>query len=153
MAVYVVHPQDNAKYVKIGYSSDTDRRITNLQIAHPSILVTPLLFETAGEEFETYLHILFEEFRERGEWFLYTGSLKDLFIAMQTVKMQELWLDWFNLIDNRVRLHILNNVFRKDELEFLHFWLVLGTEPQKDAIHQLVRGFGASNKKESTWGG
>lgn len=67
-----VHPQtylvgvEGSPLVKIGYSTDPQRRLKSLQTGQPMEL--SLLWSRAGD-YEGALHIRFAEYRVRGEWF------------------------------------------------------------------------------------
>ena len=69
------------EFIKIGFSDDVDQRIKELQTASPLELklvgTMPGAFQTECE-----LHKIFESYRKNGEWFRYTGHLKDCIRAL-----------------------------------------------------------------------
>lgn len=61
--------------VKIGTTTDVDRRIATMQTGSPSRL--ELLGTILGDaETESYLHIMFAEYRAHGEWFHYSEEIQ-----------------------------------------------------------------------------
>lgn len=79
--IYFVISQN--RFVKIGYTSNIEKRIQELQTSQPFELrigcVLPGLYQTEKE-----LHKLFESFRCKGggtEWFRYDGFLKACIMA------------------------------------------------------------------------
>jgi len=69
------------KYVKIGYSCNPHDRLKELQTGNPHklklIATIPGLYNTEKE-----LHSVFSPFKMEGEWFRYTGSLKDCVLSI-----------------------------------------------------------------------
>ena len=68
---FILDKQSGA--VKIGASSNPDQRLKGLQTAHPFEL--RLLFYVEGKERD--YHDEFVRFHLRGEWFRYTGRLRE----------------------------------------------------------------------------
>lgn len=61
-------------FVKIGISDNPEKRLSHLQTSNPKKLT--LLYTMDGNEtLEKLLHSIFSQYRVRGEWFEYTGSL------------------------------------------------------------------------------
>jgi len=60
-------------FVKIGVSKDPKHRLVQLQTANPNKL--RLIHTTSIPEAE--LHIMFNKYREKGEWFLFSQDIKD----------------------------------------------------------------------------
>ena len=54
--------------IKIGYTTNVQRRLQELQTANPEEL-TLLHYTTGGRRFELYLHEKFREYNKRDEWF------------------------------------------------------------------------------------
>ena len=69
------------KFVKIGYSSNPEERLKELQTGNPHKLklmaTMPGLFATESELHSTFSHLKME-----GEWFRYTGNLKSCIISI-----------------------------------------------------------------------
>ncbi len=76
--VYVVRQGIAAK---IGYAKNLQRRLTDLQIAHPAPLIVVGYIETAtvreAQQLEHRLHRQFADERIRGEWFRLTLPIVD----------------------------------------------------------------------------
>lgn len=69
--VYFVLASDNL--VKIGYSTNVNKRIQNLSVLHPSFV----LLGYVGNKTEKEVHNTFSPFRVKGEWYRYDGSMID----------------------------------------------------------------------------
>lgn len=65
-AIYLIG--DGSKMVKLGWATDPERRLKQLQTGHPSTLKL-LAFYPARRATEASLHQLFSDLRVRGEWF------------------------------------------------------------------------------------
>lgn len=62
--------------IKIGLATLVDVRIANLQTAHPYPLKLLTYFPAIrGGETERLIHSLFDDFRLKGEWFLYDATI------------------------------------------------------------------------------
>ena len=62
--------------VKIGVTTDLRRRVRALQTASPVEL--KLMGKIIGNRWrEERFHLVFREYRERGEWFRYEGEVRD----------------------------------------------------------------------------
>jgi hypothetical protein len=64
-------------YLKIGRSKTPENRIADMQVGNSRQLTLVGCLE-GGAELERSFHQLFGQLRHRGEWFLYTESLKAL---------------------------------------------------------------------------
>lgn len=68
--VYLIRSKD---FVKIGYTSDLDKRMRDMQTGSPHklFLITafPMQSEAQGKAFEKNLHYICRKGRYRGEWF------------------------------------------------------------------------------------
>jgi hypothetical protein len=70
--IYFIRSQN---YVKIGYSRDPWRRISDLQTGNPHRL--EMLAVTPGDFLmESELHKLFDKYNENNEWFLYNEKIQ-----------------------------------------------------------------------------
>lgn len=72
--IYFIH-DPKTDQVKIGYSDNPDRRLKQFQTANGSPLVMLAVIPGLITE-ERRLHDQFSEYREKGEWFRYEGSLE-----------------------------------------------------------------------------
>ena len=74
--------------VKIGSTSDVKRRISDLQVASPYLVILARVIETDHEEiarwFERALHLELREFRMRGEWFRDEPEVWDIFAKYES---------------------------------------------------------------------
>lgn len=66
--VYFIQ-MDRIGAIKIGYTTDVEKRIASLQTASPYKLYLLCVFP-ANEEIERQLHYCFRDVRLEGEWFL-----------------------------------------------------------------------------------
>lgn len=65
----------NEEYVKIGIANNPKKRLRALQGANHTYL--HIIYTMPGNEtLERLLHIIFKDYRIRGEWFTYSGALK-----------------------------------------------------------------------------
>lgn len=74
--VYVIGPL-NARFVKIGRSSNPRRRFKTLQTGYPEELYVYHVFPTSNMDLEQELHKRFENYRSYGEWFHADGAVAD----------------------------------------------------------------------------
>lgn len=75
MSVYfMADGQDDA--VKIGYSSDPEQRIHNIQTGNPREIIYLGCID-GNEEVEAALHSEFEEHHIRGEWYFLSDSVRE----------------------------------------------------------------------------
>lgn len=65
--IYVISQGDSA-VVKIGHGGNPKKRLTELQTGSPIQLLLQWTHD-GGEELEGHLHVVFAEYRIRGEWF------------------------------------------------------------------------------------
>ncbi len=95
--LYVIQ-EDRDGFVKIGYSSNIEDRLKQLQSANPHKL--SVLYEFSYDDLgivrttEEKLHEHFKHTRFKGEWFKFTNYMKDFF---------DLWSGSLNEIDDDVR--------------------------------------------------
>lgn len=69
------------KYIKIGYSSNPEQRLKELQVGNPHKL--KLVNTMPGDsKTELSLHKLYDSKRVHGEWFRYEGDLKRSIISI-----------------------------------------------------------------------
>lgn len=74
--VYVVGPK-NARFVKIGRSTNPRRRFATLQTGYPEELYVYAVFFTKNIQLEQDLHKRFANYRSYGEWFHADGAVAD----------------------------------------------------------------------------
>lgn len=84
--IYFVRTGD---FVKIGFAKDLPRRMTALRIGCPHPL--ELILAIKGHiGVESEMHIRFEQYWHRGEWFRYEGELRSFVEANRTTNEQNL---------------------------------------------------------------
>lgn len=71
--LYVVR---GVEFVKIGFTNDLARRVSELQVGSPHELEVLLAIPGSLED-EAWVHEKFRAWRVRGEWFAFTGALVD----------------------------------------------------------------------------
>jgi len=71
----VLDPVSNR--VKIGTSGNPYARLLDIQAACPNDLEVLLVIPHGGRWLERELHERFRDFRVRGEWFYYSGEIRD----------------------------------------------------------------------------
>ena len=71
----VVYFIRDGEFVKIGYSDNPKRRMSDLQMANPRKLEFLGSFP-GGEADEQRLHMVFEQFHIRNEWFFYSDAIR-----------------------------------------------------------------------------
>jgi hypothetical protein len=76
--VYAVHWQDRKKEVKIGFSTDLRKRLSDFLTYSSDVLVVLKAFR-ANKSQEGELHEKFERQRINGEWFMIDDALKQFF--------------------------------------------------------------------------
>ena len=72
--VYFIHEKDKFDRFKIGFSTDLKKRLSELQVGNPDLLV---VYKTinASESVEHELHDYFASYHIRGEWFSVTPDM------------------------------------------------------------------------------
>ena len=79
--VYFIREQNK---IKIGLSSDPEKRLKTFQTGTPNKLF--LMHTIPGNrELEQYLHHLFQGYHLHNEWFSYTGSLREFINKQYTI--------------------------------------------------------------------
>jgi len=59
----------NEDAIKIGYSDDVDKRLSELQIANSNNLKILYIIENIDPSFEKHVHGVCERYKIKGEWF------------------------------------------------------------------------------------
>lgn len=78
------------EYVKIGRAKDVNRRVAQLQSSNPDELM--VLGAFIGRDYiETILHIAFEDYRHRGEWFRRAAPVEGLIDYMKRGATSKIW--------------------------------------------------------------
>ncbi len=96
--VYIVK---SGEYVKIGKAANPKKRISELQISHPTELeIVAILTECDGHKVETQLHKRFAGHRHKGEWFRLSGDLAAWVEAGCKVAGAHVVLTWFSKPEN-----------------------------------------------------
>lgn len=102
------------KYIKIGYTTDIQRRLKELQTASPKRLKVLGTLE-GGTQLEAGLHELFKKHRVEGEWFrnsskemkslqiLLTGGCKDCPYELNSVRSIQKALIWLQITQKNNR--------------------------------------------------
>lgn len=85
MTVYFAQARADTTTVKIGYTSDLDKRQKNLSVSSPGGICF-LATLPGSRETEDYLHSKFAADRLGGEWFRYSESIKDFIRDLQNGK-------------------------------------------------------------------
>lgn len=83
---------NHTEYLKIGYTSDINKRITDLQVSCPVKLTLVGLIDGDMVD-ESALHEKFRKFHSHGEWFTYT---KELYQYVQSLDKSLLWKHGFD---------------------------------------------------------
>lgn len=147
MPVYVIHPINNGRYVKIGFTINVEQRISELKIAYPCALRLVASFRTENQKFEKFLHTLFEKYHKEGEWFSFNGKLKILFESMNNDENELFLINWFSA-GRKIRNFFLTKLFRINEIDFLIFWIIKGDKEQKRAIEKIIQLLKKNNDEE-----
>lgn len=93
-------------YCKIGYSSNPENRLTQLQTSNPFSLELVSTKEGSLDD-EKNIHKLFDKYRLSGEWFDYSKEIKEYFEVNEYVYMSEKLLNIFmDLTINQFRIYI-----------------------------------------------
>jgi hypothetical protein len=77
--VYIVRA---SKFVKIGFAADVPRRLAQLQTGATEPLTLLAVIPGCTMKLEKILHVRLAEYRERGEWFRYTGKCRALVLTI-----------------------------------------------------------------------
>ena len=99
MFVYAIGTSD-ALLVKIGYTTDLERRLSQIQVGCPLPLEI-LWWTEAGPGFEESLHRIFAKQRLRGEWFELGPERLSMFDALH----EELYSENYALIEQDAAQH------------------------------------------------
>lgn len=96
MSVYFVKQDD---FVKIGYATDFDKRLSSLQTASPHTLEALALIP-GYKDVEKFFHDKFKHLKHRGEWYKIDDSLMEcikmlnvLYKDYKEVKSELEWID------------------------------------------------------------
>ncbi|WP_406469526.1 GIY-YIG nuclease family protein [Streptomyces hirsutus] len=99
MIVYAIGTSD-ARMVKIGYTTNLERRLSQIQVGCP-LLLEVLWWTEAGPSFEEALHRIFAAQRLRGEWFELGPERLSMFDALH----DELYSEAYGLIEHDAAQH------------------------------------------------
>lgn len=66
--VYFIE-NENKDAIKIGYTEDLDKRVSNLQVSNPTNLSILYIIPNADRVMEKHIHEICQLFHVRGEWF------------------------------------------------------------------------------------
>lgn len=87
--IYAIGPH-KGNSVKIGRAKNVHARLSHIQAGNPEEL--SILGAIVGLDFvETVLHIAFEDYRIRGEWFRREGAVEDLIDYMRRGAASKIW--------------------------------------------------------------
>lgn len=73
--IYFVRRLNSMRYVKIGWATWPERRLMELQVGSPEMLVIETIIDCQTKADERALHKRFREMRRSGEWFHVKGAL------------------------------------------------------------------------------
>ena len=73
--------------VKIGYSTNPNKRLSSLKLSNPNELVVRLIIEGTIEDEKKY-HEMFKEYRHRGEWYLLSDEIQQFIADKQKVDLR-----------------------------------------------------------------
>lgn len=85
MTVYFAQGRTDQRTVKIGFTSDLEKRKQNLSVALPGG-ITILAALPGNKETEAYLHDKFANHRLSGEWFTFSEEIRDFIRDFQNGK-------------------------------------------------------------------
>lgn len=129
MPVYFVVEKSNKPNLKIGYSRDSNNRLSSLQTGNPNKLILLWTFEAADRGTEKEIHKALEDYRLQGEWFKWCREVMvyldnfifDVYLQTEEFPMEledvlrelseeegnwVLYLDDFRLLDKGILLQI-----------------------------------------------
>jgi hypothetical protein len=76
--LYLIRAAGSPSYLKIGISTDPERRVRSLQTGNPATLAL-LAHKLGCKQKELYLHRKFASYRANGEWFIDNPLIREEF--------------------------------------------------------------------------
>lgn len=83
--IYLISHQN--KFVKIGYTKNITKRLSQLQVSSPVKLEVLHLID-GNITLEKELHVLFKDLRTSGEWFNFDASILEFFVDKECLLWQ-----------------------------------------------------------------
>ena len=92
--IYLISHQN--EYLKIGYTKNVRKRLTQLQVSNPIKLELLHLIE-GDSNLEKELHLLFQEYSINGEWFKYDNNILRYFQNQKCLMWEQGFTDYKRL--------------------------------------------------------
>jgi hypothetical protein len=103
--IYYIRWETAPKYVKIGFSARLEKRLQNFFTACPSNLEIIRLQPATCLAEECAIHETFDEYRHRGEWFLYEGELRAFISNLDTGPAIDFFANKSTSLTERLVIH------------------------------------------------
>jgi len=128
--IYLISHEN--QFIKIGYTKNINKRLSQLQVSSPVKLEVLHLID-GDVTIEKKLHVLFKDLRTSGEWFKFDSSILEYFADKECL----LWKHGFTSeekipVIGIIKHHRLNNNMSLDTLSDMY-----GCTPQ--SMHEIER--------------
>ncbi len=107
--VYIVRA---GKFIKIGFATDVPRRLAQLQTGTSEPLQLLAVIPECTMKLEKLLHLRLADFKERGEWFRYTGRCRAFIVTIMSGARPKTAADIDNLWEFAAGMGALQNARR-----------------------------------------
>jgi hypothetical protein len=114
--VYLIKSFSNNK-CKIGYTINVIKRLAELQTGNPHLLSVEYVIIDGNRKLEKELHVKFDQYRTKGEWFTCNQEIDNYFIEHGEDKKYFYNTTRINVISPALQLDVLNN---NDRHVFVH---------------------------------